>query len=158
MCIYTHVYMCACGHFSCVRLCDPMDCSLPGSSVDGILQARSGLPCPPPGDLPNSGIKPVSLMSPALSFSTVATWEALTEVLCEFKCTVWYAQTCGIITTTETVYTPLTSNVLMSPWNLSSCLPSANNQLSAVSPVDQPAFSRCFSHSIVSSSLWPHGL
>ena len=25
---------------SCVWLCDPMDCSLPGSSVHGILQAR----------------------------------------------------------------------------------------------------------------------
>ena len=25
---------------SCTRLCDPMDCSLPGSSVHGILQAR----------------------------------------------------------------------------------------------------------------------
>ena len=25
---------------SCVRLCDPMDCSLPGSSVHGILQVR----------------------------------------------------------------------------------------------------------------------
>ena len=25
---------------SCVRLCDPMDCSPPGSSVLGILQAR----------------------------------------------------------------------------------------------------------------------
>ena len=27
-------------HFSCVRLYDSMDCSLPGSSVHGILQAR----------------------------------------------------------------------------------------------------------------------
>ena len=27
-------------HFSRVQLCDPMDCSLPGSSVYGILQAR----------------------------------------------------------------------------------------------------------------------
>ena len=27
-------------HFSNVWLCDPMDCSLPGSSVHGILQAR----------------------------------------------------------------------------------------------------------------------
>ena len=27
----------------------------------------SGLPCPPPGDLPNPGIKPTSLMSPALA-------------------------------------------------------------------------------------------
>ena len=25
---------------SCLTLCDPMDCSLPGSSVHGILQAR----------------------------------------------------------------------------------------------------------------------
>ena len=39
----------------------------------------SGLPCPPPGDLPNPGIEPVSLMSPALAsgfFITSATWEA----------------------------------------------------------------------------------
>jgi len=27
----------------------------------------SGLPCPPPGDLPDPGIKPASLMSPALA-------------------------------------------------------------------------------------------
>ena len=27
----------------------------------------SGLPCPPPGDLPNPGIEPMSLMPPALS-------------------------------------------------------------------------------------------
>ena len=26
---------------SCPTLCDPMDCSLPGSSVHGILQART---------------------------------------------------------------------------------------------------------------------
>ena len=26
----------------------------------------SGLPCPPPGDLPNPGMEPVSLMSPAI--------------------------------------------------------------------------------------------
>jgi len=25
---------------SCLTLCDPMDCSLPGSSVHGILKAR----------------------------------------------------------------------------------------------------------------------
>ena len=36
----------------------------------------SGLPCPPPGDLPNPGIKPASLKSPALAgrfFTTSAT-------------------------------------------------------------------------------------
>ena len=34
----------------------------------------SGLPCPPPGHLPNPGIQPASLMSPALTsgFSTTS--------------------------------------------------------------------------------------
>ena len=39
----------------------------------------SGLPCPPPGDLPNPGIETESLSSPALAgrfFTTSATWEA----------------------------------------------------------------------------------
>ena len=56
--------------FSRFQLCDPMNYSLPGSSVHGLLQARilwSGLPCPPPGDLPDPGIKPVSLRSPTLA-------------------------------------------------------------------------------------------
>ena len=44
----------------------------------------SGLPCPPPGDLPDSGIKPVSLISPAQAgrvFTTCATWEAYQRFL-----------------------------------------------------------------------------
>ena len=56
-------------HFSwcwtCPTLCDPADCSPPGS-VHRILQAecRSGLPFPPPGDLPHPGTKPRSAASP----------------------------------------------------------------------------------------------
>ena len=40
-------------------------CSLLGSSVHGIFQARilSGLPFLSPADLPDPGIKPVSLVS-----------------------------------------------------------------------------------------------
>ena len=47
---------------SCPTLCNPMDCTLPSSSVDLILQQEywSELPCPPPG------VEPVSLPSPAL--------------------------------------------------------------------------------------------
>ena len=40
----------------------------------------SGLPCPPPGDLPDPEIEPMSLTSLALAggfFTTSATWEAL---------------------------------------------------------------------------------
>ena len=47
---------------SCPTLCDPVDYSLPGFSIHGILQARiwSGLPFPSPGDLPNPEIEPGS--------------------------------------------------------------------------------------------------
>ena len=31
--------------FSRVRLCDPMDCSLPGLSIHGVLQARTRVGC-----------------------------------------------------------------------------------------------------------------
>ena len=46
----------------CPTLGQPMDCSLPGSSVRGVFQARywSGLPFSSPGDLPNPRIKPGS--------------------------------------------------------------------------------------------------
>ena len=63
--------------FSRVNSLRPMDCNLPGSSVHGILQARilSGLPCPSPGDLPDLGMEPLSLMSPELAglFFTTST-------------------------------------------------------------------------------------
>ena len=47
---------------SCLTLWDPVDCSLPGSSVLGISPQEDwrGLPFPPPGDCPNSGIKSTS--------------------------------------------------------------------------------------------------
>ena len=55
---------------SCPALCDPMDCSLPGSSVHGILQARIlewGYHFLLQGNLPNPGIKNVSPAWPALA-------------------------------------------------------------------------------------------
>ena len=43
---------------SCVQLLRPMDYSPPGSSVGFSRQEYwSGLPFPPPGDLPNPGIE-----------------------------------------------------------------------------------------------------
>ena len=68
-------------HFSHVRLCDPVDSSLQAPLSIGFSRQEywNGLPCPPPWDLPNPGIKPTSLMAPALAgefFTTSATWEA----------------------------------------------------------------------------------
>ena len=61
--------------------CEPMDCSLPGSSVHGILQARIlEWVATTSFNLPNSGIKLMSLASLELAgglFTTSSTWEAL---------------------------------------------------------------------------------
>ena len=47
---------------SCLTLCDPVDYSLPGSSVHGIVQVRilEWFAFPSPGDLLNPGIEPVN--------------------------------------------------------------------------------------------------
>ena len=62
---------------SWLTLCGPVDCSLPGSSVRGILQAKilEWAAISSSRDLPNSGIEPVSLMSPELAgrFFTTST-------------------------------------------------------------------------------------
>ena len=66
---------------SCPILCNPMDCGLPGSFVHVIFQQEywGRLLFPPPGNLPDPGIEPVSLTAPALAggfFTTSATWKA----------------------------------------------------------------------------------
>ena len=64
----------ACMHAKSLQLCltlyDPMVYSPPGSSVHGFSRQEywSGLPCPPPGDLPDPGIKP---RSPALQVDSL---------------------------------------------------------------------------------------
>ena len=71
---------------SCSSLCDPMDCNPPGSSVHGVLQAKywSELSCCPSRDLPDVGVKPISLTSLPLAgrfFTISTTWEASEYIL-----------------------------------------------------------------------------
>ena len=63
---YTTCKTCACvakSLQSCLTLYDPVDCSPPSSSVHRILQAGilEWVAIPPPGDLPNPRIEPMSL-------------------------------------------------------------------------------------------------
>ena len=70
--------LCAKSLQSCLTLCDPMDCRLPGSSVQARVMEWVAVPSP--GDLPDPGIEPMSLMSPAFAsgfFTTSTTWGAL---------------------------------------------------------------------------------
>ena len=56
----------------CPALCNPMDCSLPGSSVHEILWTRilRQIAIPSPGDLPDPGIEPRSPTLQADSLSS----------------------------------------------------------------------------------------
>ena len=95
-----------------VSLCDPMDCSLPDSSICGILQARilEWVAMHSSRGLPYPGIKPAALKSPALaggSFTIRATWETLWGVLCFYQ---WMSQ--------ETVLANLKTLVSRVPFNI----------------------------------------
>ena len=62
--------MCMLSCFSCVQLSATLwaiDCQAPLSRGFPRHEYWSGLPCPPPGDLHISGIKPMSLISPVLA-------------------------------------------------------------------------------------------
>ena len=64
MCVCVCVCVCACAH---------------------TYTYKCGFPCPPPGHLPDPGIKPTYLMSLALAgglFTTSTTWQAHIYVLC----------------------------------------------------------------------------
>ena len=68
---------------SCPTLCDPMAHQATLSMGFSRQEYWSGLPCPPPGVLPDPEIKPASLKSLALAggfFTTSTTWEALHAV------------------------------------------------------------------------------
>ena len=78
--------------FSCVQLCvTPMDYSPPEAPLSMGFSRQEywiRLPCTAPGDLPNPGNKPMSLMFPALAngfFTTSTTWEALKMQLPKLK-------------------------------------------------------------------------
>ena len=68
--------------FSCVQLFVALwtaACQAPLSMGFSRQEYWSGLPCPPPGDLPDPWIEPLSLTSPPLAggfFTTTAAWEA----------------------------------------------------------------------------------
>ena len=69
---------------SCLTLCDltPLTAARQASLSMGFSRQEywGGLPFPSPGDLPDTGIEPMSPVSPAFAggfFTTSTTWEAI---------------------------------------------------------------------------------
>ena len=93
MCVYVCVCVCMRVHTRiytkslqlCPTFCDPIYYGAVRSPLPmGFSRQEywSGLPCPPPMYLPDPGIEPTSIRSPALAggfFTTSTTWEALGE-------------------------------------------------------------------------------
>ena len=75
--------MCTLSHFTCVPLFVTLWTvarQAPLSTGFSRQEYWSGLPCPPPEDIPCPGLEPVSLTPPALEdrfFTTTITWETL---------------------------------------------------------------------------------
>ena len=86
--------LCVPSHFSCIWLFENLwttACQAPLSMGFSRQEYWSGLQCPSPGDLPDPGIEPVSLMSPVLAggfFTTSANWEA--HILGSHDCYVFW--------------------------------------------------------------------
>ena len=78
VCLCVCACMCVCVQFLS-HVCHTMDCSMPGSSVHGILQAR--LPFPFPGDRPNPGMKPAPPASPMVAGGFFTTGEHCNETI-----------------------------------------------------------------------------
>ena len=65
-----NVYVVSAQLYLIVSLCDPMDCVARQAPLClGFFREEhwSGLPFPSPGDLPNPGLEPTSIMNPALA-------------------------------------------------------------------------------------------
>ena len=73
----------------CPTLCGPMDSNPPVSlSMEFSRQEYwSGLPFPTPGDLPDSGIEPTSLESPALAADSLPlSYQGSPGIVCVCVC------------------------------------------------------------------------
>ena len=86
---------------SCLTLCSPMGCNLPGSSLHGDSPGKNagvGCPCPPPGDLHGTGLNLCLLHLPALAggfFTTSTMWEVHHLLMgAQFSYTLWHPNFC----------------------------------------------------------------
>ena len=71
---------------SCLTLCNPMHYIPAGSSVQFSRQEYwNGLPCPPPGDLPDPGTEQMFPVSPALQVDSLPTESSSNQLYLNLK-------------------------------------------------------------------------
>ena len=89
------MHACVFSRFSCIWFFATLwtvACQAPLPMGFSRQELWSGLPCPPPGDLPDPGIELTYLMSPALAgsfFTPISPWEAKGTISSvQFSCSV----------------------------------------------------------------------
>ena len=129
-----------------------MDCSLPGFSVHGILQAR----------ILGWVAIPVSLMSPALAdsfFTTSTTWEALSLLKLQYNSVVINMRSADRFCGYELGHPWSWIRILLIANNLTSLgLSLLKNEEGKVMIIFILWWYESESHSLLSDSLWRHGL
>ena len=124
----------------------------------------SGLPCPPPEDLPDAGVKPVSLVSPALTgsfFTTMPPGKPVlcithlknNELLCNFTCNIYLVRN----NTFGSFYgiNKMTYLITQSVKNLPAVQETWVQFLGQKDPLEKVMATHC---SVMSSPLQPFGL
>ena len=100
--MYVYVYMCVCvcvhacmlSHFSHVQLFASLwtvACQAPVSMEFSRKAYWDGLPCPPPGDLPDPGVKFMSPEAPALQVNSLPLHHQRSPYTCVYICTCIYS-------------------------------------------------------------------
>ena len=102
---------------SCPTLCNPMDHSLPGSSVRGILKERilEWVAMPSSRGSSWSRVELTSLTSPELAgkfFITITTWEALALHLYPSNANIWPHLLCHTLYTYTHMHTDMHKHTL----------------------------------------------
>ena len=122
----------------------------PGSMGFSRQEYWSGLPFPPPGDLPDPGIEPVSLASPSLSgrfFTTSTTWEA-------WSCMTWihilnFVALNQLVNLSGPVFTELSKAWMRNIGTyLAQCLALVMNRMRNLRPTQRVTFSQSLIYSV----------
>ena len=98
-----HMYVLDCTQLlqSCPTLCDPLTVAhqAPTSMGFSRQEYKSGLPFPPPGDLPDSGFEPTAPASPALQADSLLLSHQGSPDICKLM-----ADSCCCTTETNTIW------------------------------------------------------
>ena len=90
VCVCVHALTCMLNHFSHVKLFVPLWTVALQTLLLSMGFSRqeywSGLPCPPPGDLPNPGTEPTFPMAPALQADSLALSHHRSVCVCVCVC------------------------------------------------------------------------